>query len=809
MVRCSTHAAATGREVTVDEARREASPGEELLAGKYLVEAEIASGGMGHVMRGRHVKLGRAVAIKMIRSELLGDAGVLKRFYREARAAAALRSRHVAQVLDIDTMPDGEPFIVMELLQGADLGSIVARSGPLAVADVVRYALETCEAIAEAHASGIVHRDLTPRNLFLAEVGESAPIVKVLDFGLAKALPGAGYARSEHTAGTATHSIVGSPQFMSPEQMTGTVEVDGRTDIWSLGATLYYLLSGKTPFGYGDFDSLRARVHRDVPVPLREHRAEVPEALDAAIRDCLQRDVRQRWQTVEALAQALASVPLDAGGAAKIALPPGFAQGFAPALPLALGRYTLLRRIASGGMGTVYLARARGELGFSRTVAVKHLHAHLAQQQETRRRFLEEARVVSHIKHPHVVSVLDVVRHHEHVFLVLDYVHGEALQSLLRIARETSAAPPLPVLVAVFVEMMEGLHAAHEARDERGEPLGLVHRDVSPHNILVSSQGVTYVTDFGIAKVHDGNHETSSGVLGKSGYMAPEQLRGEGVSRAADIYAAGVVIWEALTGRRLFDGHEDRLTRIARGGADELPPPSSVNEAVPPALDALVLSMLAHAPSARPRDALVISTELATIVPPATSAAVGDWVCGLAQGKLDRLEEAQRDGAEVEPEIAPAAAAPSAVDVTMTTTEVEKAPPSSVARKTNARRFVRIASVAAIAVVALTFGFRSVVTKSTPSPLALPKASATPPAEEPRSQPLVQPLVQPLASEAPAGEPPPRASAPSSAPQRPVVTPRGHAAPKPATCDQPFVLDSAGIKRYNRACFGGSKRPDP
>ena len=269
-----------------------------LLAGKYAIEREIGAGGMGRVMLARHVKLGRTVAIKLIRPEYLREPRIVERFAREARAAATLKSPHVVQVFDIDTA-DGEPFLVMEHLTGLDLQSKLARDGRLEVAEAVRYVREACDAIAEAHDAGIIHRDVKPANLFLTDAG----LVKVLDFGLAKELPKAVGASGGLGALTNGMDLLGSPRFMAPEQFHG--EVDHRADVWSLGVTLYHLLTGAHPFVASDLAELRVRIARGDVVPITTHRSDVPIAVQRAIERCLAVDRDLRWSSVRELVRAL------------------------------------------------------------------------------------------------------------------------------------------------------------------------------------------------------------------------------------------------------------------------------------------------------------------------------------------------------------------------------------------------------------------------------------------------------------------------------------------------------------------------
>ena len=279
----------------------------ELVAGRYAVEDIIGRGGMAVILGARHVELGQRVAIKLLRVDTPQRAEVYARFLREARACAQMRSEHVVRVFDVGHLTSGQPFMVMEHLTGGDLGRLVQAGGSLPVEDAASYVLQACEAVAEAHAMGIVHRDLKPSNLFLAERADGSPIVKLLDFGISKVTAAEGFEL------TATDATVGSPLFMSPEQIRGSKAVDHRTDIWSLGVVLYELLAGRPPFGAPSLSALAVAIATEAPTPLREHRSGVPEALNALMMKCLEKLPEQRFQTVAELARALAPfAPKDA-----------------------------------------------------------------------------------------------------------------------------------------------------------------------------------------------------------------------------------------------------------------------------------------------------------------------------------------------------------------------------------------------------------------------------------------------------------------------------------------------------------------
>ncbi len=275
----------------------------EVFEGKYRVERVLGAGGMGVVLAAMHVHLHQRVAIKLMRPELAKEPATVERFVREGRAAVKIRSEHVARVLDVGVRQGGEPYIVMEFLEGADLGHLVETGGPLSVATAVDYVTQACEALAEAHAHGIVHRDVKPSNLFLTTRADGLPCVKVLDFGIAKAT----LAGDTPDGGsmTRTDAVVGSPLYMAPERMRSATAVDPRTDIWSLGVILFELVSGEFPFDSSSAPELCAMILRDPPRRLRAVAPQVPEALEAVVMRCLEKDPERRFASVAELAAAI------------------------------------------------------------------------------------------------------------------------------------------------------------------------------------------------------------------------------------------------------------------------------------------------------------------------------------------------------------------------------------------------------------------------------------------------------------------------------------------------------------------------
>ena len=276
----------------------------DVLAGKYRVERVLGSGGMGVVVAARHMHLDVLVALKFMTDETLTRPEMVARFLREARAAARLRSEHVARVTDVGTLDSGAPYLVMEYLEGSDLSEVLDNEGPQPIASAVACIVQASEALDEAHAAGIVHRDIKPSNLFLTRRPNGTPCVKVLDFGISKSERLGSASAKLH----ATHSraVLGSPCYMPPEQMRAAGQVDARGDIWALGATLYELLAGRVPFEADSLLDLALQIAQDDPQPLRGIRPEIPWPLEQIVLRCLEKDRDNRFATARALSSALA-----------------------------------------------------------------------------------------------------------------------------------------------------------------------------------------------------------------------------------------------------------------------------------------------------------------------------------------------------------------------------------------------------------------------------------------------------------------------------------------------------------------------
>lgn len=277
----------------------------DILAGKYRVDKLLGEGGMGLVIAATDEQLHRSVAIKFLLPEFANHPEASPRFMREARAAVRIKSEHIARVIDVNTLPNGSPYMVMEYLQGSDLSQVIGERGPVAVSEAVYWVLQACDAIAEAHSYGIVHRDLKPANLFLATQPGGGEKIKVLDFGISK------NDTCEDISLTRTASMMGSPLYMSPEQMRSTKDVDARTDIWALGVILHELLTGRLPFQAGSVPELSAKILLEAPETI--DRDDVPDAIRAAIRMALAKQVNDRYSNIADFAAAISqSAPRQA-----------------------------------------------------------------------------------------------------------------------------------------------------------------------------------------------------------------------------------------------------------------------------------------------------------------------------------------------------------------------------------------------------------------------------------------------------------------------------------------------------------------
>jgi serine/threonine protein kinase len=600
----------------------ERTPAERLgsvLGGRYRLERLLGAGGMGAVYEAVDPQGGR-FAVKLLLGMSEGRRETA-RFAREARITSTLSHPNITNVLDsgVDAA-SGAPYLVMELLSGQDLDARLRSGGPLAPSVAVRILLRACAGIEAAHVAGIIHRDLKPSNIFLHDAGGGEVVVKVCDFGLAKQL-------FTEDSVTQSGTILGSPSYMSPEQLRNTKGIDGRTDVWSLGMTLYEMLAGAPAFDHAQ--SLTALMilltTQDVP-PIQDRSPWVSEALAMVTHGALLRDLDARCPNVGALIDALR--PLSGGSerlvlsmfglpalereravAPRARLPRAWAsvEAHAPSLPPPShrdsatvrllghtlgGRYPLLGVLGHGGMGAVY--ETRGSAG--EPLAIKVIRGDGAEDGGRRKsgaleRFVREARAVMSITSEHVVKVVDAdTDPAQHVpFIVMERLVGQDLAELLRTVGPLEPAP----LARIFTEACRGLAAAHA--------LGVVHRDIKPANLflheLPSGVIVTKICDFGVAKrVLAGDADetaidltSTGGFLGSPLYFSPEQAQNaKNVDLRSDIWSLAISMYEAISGRRPWEGATTVGEIILAVCTEDVPPLLSAAPWIPAELAAVI-----------------------------------------------------------------------------------------------------------------------------------------------------------------------------------------------------------------------------
>jgi serine/threonine-protein kinase len=493
-----------------------------------------------------------------------------------------------------------------------------------------------------------------------------------------------------------------------------------------------------------------------------------------------------------------------------------------------VGRYVMCDEIAAGGMATVHIGRLLGPVGFARTVAIKRLHPHFAKDPEFVTMLLDEARLAARIRHPNVVPTLDIVVEKGELLVVMDYVQGESLARLAKAAFARKEPIPLGVVMSIMAGALYGLHAAHEATTEQGAPLCVIHRDISPQNIMVGIDGVSRVLDFGVARAVGRIQTTRDGTLkGKLAYMSPEQVRGETLDRRSDLYAVAVVLWEMIAMRRLFvaDSEAELLNKVL---TSRLEPPSRDVRALPAAVDALVMKGLCRDRNGRFATALEMAEAVQRIAF-ATTGEVSAWVAATGGATIaarnDRVAQmeskssgivpmaaAQRGpGSEASQEapVSEAASASPKVAAQVGKTDgtaafgsssevshlsVSKAIPRSVPLGAGLAVLGGSLFLGALVIALLTLKLRAESSPATSGQvLAVASASSAP---LPGSVTITLP-------------PPPMPTSPASAPLAPTgepttparPAPRRVVNPRPGKCSPPYTVDSSGIRTPKPECM--------
>jgi serine/threonine protein kinase len=595
-----------------EHARREAMIGAKV--GHFTIKSKLGEGGMGAVYYAEHEILHTQRVIKVLLPQWTQSEILVQRFVNEARAAAAIRHRNIIQVHDCGQLPDGTWYIVMDYLEGETLARFGgSHGGPMSPHLALQILAPTANGLEAAHRAGIVHRDLKPDNICLIRHEQNPHHPIIIDFGIAK------LGERDGGAITRTGMMAGTPAYMAPEQMRDLKLVDARSDVYALGVIAYQVVTG----GYlpyqeestlDELNQLSAAeiYHRQMsrpPIDPRERFPGISERWAAAIRAAIDPDPARRHPSPRAfvlkLAEATegdsfkpsgteivrtyASELLEIGNLLETVRGPKPAvQTPAPAR----SRYQLGDRLGAGGMAEVFRGTMIGAEGIARSVAVKRVLPGL-ETPELVAMFVREAQLVSLLSHPNIVTILDFDRDPGgRPFLVMEYVEGRDLAKLV-----DTGLLPFSTVNFIISEILCGLGYAHEL-PITGPVRGLVHRDVSPHNVLVSWEGAVKVSDFGIAKAREASAATASMFIkGKVAYMSPEQANGEPLDGRSDLFAVGIMLWELLTGRALFDGTaRETLAKVILGS---IPRPSSIRPEIPADLEEVAMRLLERDKSAR------------------------------------------------------------------------------------------------------------------------------------------------------------------------------------------------------------------
>jgi serine/threonine protein kinase len=781
---------------------REAPPLGAVVGGYELV-AYLGSGGMGAVYEA--VQGSSRVALKILRTATLAAQGLeaVERFKREVVLSQTLESPHLVPTIDAGMDDElGLPFLVMPLLVGLDLQQLVDRIGPLHPTVAARVLRQACRAVALAHDAAVIHRDLKSANLFLDHDPDGGVTVRVLDFGIAKWL-------EDEAAITRTGSLLGTPAFMSPEQIGDPKSVDARSDVWGLGVTLYQMLSGHVPF-----ESIRsvARIcvaisHEDTKPLLQELAPWVDPGLALVVHGTLIRKRDQRCPGVGELMSALEPftggsddiragelVPLGPelrGARAEVierpsswhtVSPPARAPEPAsadrdPLLGKTLaGRYLLLRCLGRGGMGAVYEARGAED----RRLAVKVIRPELAgTSPSARRRFVRETKVVQRIESPHVVRIIEVDSDPEHElpFLAMELLHGSDLETVIR-----QRGALLPGTVArLFAQACSGLDAVHAS--------GFVHRDVKPANLFLHAQPsgdvVVKVCDFGIVKqldAGDGDTTADTGGLTRTGamlgspmYMSPEQAtNAKELDEKSDVWSVGIALYEALSGTTPWHGRASVGEVVLAVCTQTVPHLQDRAPWVPPALTDIVHRTLRRDPHARFQSMSELRQALLDFAGGDARVRLQDLVSVSDTQRREpaaRARSVPRDAPPSSDDIAEAATVPHSASVASTVPDVDGVASTLLDDGVRGRRGRwLVVAAAALAGGGVWLGMRHPATPEAAPPPASPSEAAPAPRQEPtvvtgaQSEPP-PPLATASASPAPprlVGPPAPRTASPSA-----------------------------------------------
>ncbi|MCB9558105.1 MAG: serine/threonine protein kinase [Deltaproteobacteria bacterium] len=702
-----------------------------VIGERYQLQRLLGAGGMGFVYAATHTMLGKGVAVKVLRAELSADADQVQRFLREARLSSQLRHENIVDVTDFGRDPQGHLYIAMELLTGTTLAEILAQ-GQLGMRRGLAILKQLCRALECAHSAGIVHRDLSPRNVFITQSSGRSDIVKLLDFGISRLADGGDRV-------TSTGVPVGTTPYMPPEQLRGDNGQDQRVDIYALGVIAYQLLSGELPFRGDSAAQLIAEKLAYGPIDLREtDLARHAPAVAQLIAECLAQDPRRRPATVGEVEQRL----LSSGGVVV--------EQSEDLVGMRAGSYRLVQLLGSGGLGSVWLGE-HPVIGSK--VAIKILHPEMCESAEAVRRFVIEAQAVNRVDSPHIVKTFDFGKLPDgRDYAVMELLEGETVGQRLERAGAFSWSQARPVLL----QLAEALTAAHDA--------GIVHRDLKPDNIHLAQRESTTlvkVLDFGIAKLLDADvattHQTRLGVcIGTPLYAPPEQVAGQPIGPAADIYAFGALIYEMLGGQPPFVG---TIQEVLTAKMSQTPEPLASVCKAPPMLAQLVDRMLDRDPKLRPAsiEVLRLLNETPTDLAQLRRTHAG-WTVEPSEPQPQPLTPISVPAV---PAPEPAAAVPLA---------------QSAAAHPKMSRRLQIVIALAVGVIVASAAFVALVTLSRPAANEIEQRQALAVAPRPKT-----PALQPTAPAKPTPAPTPSVANPAPSAAKAAVEPSTATTPEPRT----------------------------
>ena len=552
---------------------------------EYEILEVIGKGGMGAVYRARHIYLEEDRAIKVIHSNLADEQRFVERFIREAKILTRLNHPNLVKLHEFGTLQENEFFMVLELLRGQSVFHKVKRSGKLPVRYALRIVCDAAAGLHNAHQQGIIHRDVSADNLFLARTGSGQEITKVIDFGIARPNPEGSQPLTQ------VDTFLGKTEYASPEQCGSLKDgetIDHRTDIYSLGITLYFMLAGRLPFQSSTAQGYMYKHITEQPKPVSEavEALDFPPELDQVLLKALSKKREDRQaniqefakeldQILSAMGPELDAVTIQPGTTAKLEFYPG---------DMFAGRYLIEAKLGEGGMGVVYRAVDRM---LDVRVALKIMGRHIVHDQITVERLKREVILARKVSHSNACRIYDMGEYGNTHYVSMEYLEGSTLAELV----QTQGRLKLVQGIDIMRQVLAALHEAHR--------VGVIHRDLKPQNIMVDARNRAWIMDFGISTSTEVNKLTATGmIVGTPYYMAPEQLEGKEIDSRADIYASGIILFQIFTGKLPFDA-KSPMGIIAAHIKSEFPRVSQIIPGFPVELDNIISKALEKDPNAR------------------------------------------------------------------------------------------------------------------------------------------------------------------------------------------------------------------